>query len=150
MRHALVLLTFCIFYVLCQTPLSHLFSQGSTQAIHYSIFLCAHGQTHAQEFHCPTARTHRYFSDISRPASNFISTHLPKNPSHVWNYHAFIPVKLYCEKQAPLPSTVMKKKHEKTPSAIYTAPSLFAKNLMFSFPARSKVYVKTTARFEVS
>lgn len=42
------------------------------------------------------------------------------------------------EREAPLLSMLMKMKQKKIPSAIYIAPSLFAKNQMVSFQARSK------------
>lgn len=130
MRHALVLLIFL--YFSCSLPNTSFWPPLREVLKPYAIAsFSIHMVKHALKYFTAwesvcTGIFQTYFSlPLPYILSIFISTHMPKFPTPVWNYHAFRVVKkLSCEKQK-FPWLLCRwKRHERNPLAIYIYSSL--------------------------
>lgn len=104
MRHALVLLRFLYFFMF--SP-KHLFLISAQEVLKpsaiasFSIHMVKHTLKYFTVWEPVCTGIFLIYFSLPLPyiLSMFISTHPPKIPSPVWNYHAFRAVKLSCEKQ---------------------------------------------------
>lgn len=134
----------CIFHVLPETqlsgPCSGKYSSHTLQ--HLSVFISSNTYSSISLWEPVCTGIFLSYFSLLLPyiLSVFISTHPFKIPCPVWNYHT-LSSEVLREREAPLLSMLMKMKWKKIPSAIYIAPSLFAKNQMVSFQARSKAEI---------